>query len=187
MEKYENKFYLKLYQDNDPQQIKQYVLGLCKDLNDRGIDFHLDLYLDTMFDDEVYTGGRGPTTTYPYVNFEKTFDNITDYFTFDIDALRKRNDVSSQSDEPADSVDATPLEDETIMTNTYSDDGPTMTNTHSEDDTIPMHTCQELLSKLPVEIKNEVVLELKITTDTPQFYYYGGITQLEYFLNHLSE
>ena len=171
MEKYENKFYLKLYQDNDPQQIKQYVLGLCKDLNDRGIDFHLDLYLDNMFDDEVYTGGRGPTTTYPYVNFEKTFDNITDYFTFDIGALRNKNDMSSQPDEHSES----PLED------------ATMANTQSEEDTIPMHTCQELLSKLPTAMKNEVVLELKIITDMPQFYHYGGISQLECFLNNLSE
>ena len=182
MEKYENKFYLKLYQDNDPQQIKQYVLGLCKDLNDRGIDFHLDLYLDNMFDDEVYTGGRGPTTTYPYVNFERTFDNITDYFTFDIGALRNKNDMSSQPDEHIES----PPEDAT-MANTNSEEDTIVANTQSEEDTIPMHTCQELLSKLPVAMKNEVVLELKIITDMPQFYHYGGISQLECFLNNLSE
>ena len=50
-----------------------------------------------------------------------------------------------------------------------------------------MHTCQELLSTLPTAMKNEVVLELKIITDMPQFYHYGGISQLECFLNNLSE
>ena len=60
MEKHENTFYLRLYQTGNPQIVKNYISGLCNKLNEKNLDYHLDLYLDNMFQDEVYDGGRGP-------------------------------------------------------------------------------------------------------------------------------
>ena len=54
MEKHENTFYLRLYQTGDPQIVKNYISGLCNKLNEKSLDYHLDLYLDNMFQDEVY-------------------------------------------------------------------------------------------------------------------------------------
>lgn len=168
MESYENIFYLRLYQNERPQIIKDYVRGLCSKLDEKNIDFHLDLYLDNMFRDDVYNGGRGPNTTYPYVNFEKTLDDIGSYFSFDMNNINLGKyipDVDLQTSlltsEQDDSEEHPPAQDRLIS------------------------NCSELLAKIPDDIQNEIVFELKIRTQTPQVYNTGGIMQLEYLLKNM--
>jgi len=165
MEKYENTFYLRLYQNENPQLIKNYIQGLCEKLNERNIEFHLDLYLDNMFQDEVYDGGRGPTTTYPYVRFEKAFDDMTGYFSFDGSRIMKT---------ASDMVPDIDLQSTLLSRDEGDNEQPIVTG-----------TCSELLEKIPDDIENELVFELKIKTNTPQLYRNGGIAQLEYLLKNI--
>ena len=48
-----------------------------------------------------------------------------------------------------------------------------------------LSNCSELLSKIPDDIENEIVFELKIYTDVPQIYNQGGVMQLEYLLKNM--
>ena len=164
MEKHENTFYLRLYQTGNPQIVKNYISGLCNKLNEKNLDYHLDLYLDNMFQDEVYDGGRGPNTTYPYINFEKAFDDMTNYFSIDM------KDMYVSKSESYDSIEQTPeIVDEVNVSSMQSSS---------------VSTCSELLSKIP-DIENDIVFELKIYTNTPQIYNKGGVTQLEYLLKNM--
>ena len=165
MDKYENTFHLRLYQNENPQLIKRYIQELCDKLTQRNMDFHMDLYLDNMFQDEVYDGGRGPNTTYPYVRFEKAFDDMGSYFSFDTSKL-----VKSTSD----TTPVVDLQSEILST--------------VDDTNEPSHrvsSCSELLAKIPDDIENEIVFEVKIKTNTPQLYRNGGIVQLEYLLQNV--
>lgn len=165
MDKYENTFHLRLYQNENPQLIKRYIQELCDKLTQRNMDFHMDLYLDNMFQDEVYDGGRGPNTTYPYVRFEKAFDDMGSYFSFDTSKLMKSTSYTSPI------VD---LQGEILSTVDDTDE--------------PSHKvslCSELLAKIPDDIENEIVFEVKIKTNTPQLYRNGGIVQLEYLLQNV--
>ena len=165
MDKYENKFYLRLYQNDNSQSVKHYIQGLCDKLNERNIEFHMDLYLDNMFQDEVYDGGRGPNTTYPYVRFEKSFDDISNYLSFDTSQIT--NSVSDMNSD-------TYLQDETIPIteeiNEFSNN---------------INSCSELLAKIPDDINNEIIFELTIKTDNLQLYNSGGIVQLEYLIQNV--
>jgi hypothetical protein len=164
MEKHENTFYLRLYQTGNPQIVKNYISGLCNKLNEKNLDYHLDLYLDNMFQDEVYDGGRGPNTTYPYINFEKAFDDMTNYLSIDM------KDMYVSKSESYDSIEQTPeIVDEVNVSSMQSSS---------------VSTCSELLSKIP-DIENDIVFELKIYTNTPQIYNKGGVTQLEYLLKNM--
>jgi hypothetical protein len=164
MEKHENIFYLRLYQTGNPQIVKNYISGLCNKLNEKNLDYHLDLYLDNMFQDEVYDGGRGPNTTYPYINFEKAFDDMTNYLSIDM------KDMYVSKSESYDSIEQTPeIVDEVNVSSMQSSS---------------VSTCSELLSKIP-DIENDIVFELKIYTNTPQIYNKGGVTQLEYLLKNM--
>lgn len=165
MDKYENTFYLRLYQTGDPQIVKNYISGLCNKLNEKTLDYHLDLYLDNMFQDEVYDGGRGPNTTYPYVNFEKAFDDMTNYLSIDMKDMYVSNN----------SVEQTPE----IVPEIVDESDTSSTQPSS------VSTCSELLSKIPDDIENEIVFELKIYTNTPQIYNQGGVMQLEYLLKNM--
>lgn len=164
MEKHENTFYLRLYQTGNPQIVKNYISGLCNKLNEKNLDYHLDLYLDNMFQDEVYDGGRGPNTTYPYINFEKAFDDMTNYLSIDM------KDMYVSKSESYDSIEQTPeIVDEVNVSSMQSSS---------------VSTCSELLSKIP-DIENDIVFELKIYTNTPQIYNKGGVAQLEYLLKNM--
>ena len=164
MEKHENTFYLRLYQTGNPQIIKNYISGLCNKLNEKNLDYHLDLYLDNMFQDEVYDGGRGPNTTYPYINFEKAFDDMSNYLSIDMKDMYVSNNSVEQTSEIVPEI-----VDETDLSSAQSS----------------VSTCSELLSKIPDDIENEIVFELKIYTDSPQIYNQGGVTQLEYLLKNM--
>ena len=164
MDKYENTFYLRLYQTGDPQIVKNYISGLCNKLNEKTLDYHLDLYLDNMFQDEVYDGGRGPNTTYPYINFEKAFDDMSNYLSIDMKDMYVSNNNIEQS-----STITPEIVDETDISSAQSS----------------VSTCSELLSKIPDDIENDIVFELKIYTNTPQIYNQGGVTQLEYLLKNM--
>ena len=165
MDKYENTFYLRLYQNDNSQLVKSYIQGLCDKLNERNMDFHMDLYLDNMFQDEVYDGGRGPNTTYPYVRFEKSFDDIGNYFSFDSSRM-----VNSLSD---------------MNLDTYSQDETISTREDVNESYNNIQSCSDLLAKIPNDVNNEVVFELTIKTDTPQLYRNGGIVQLEYLIQNI--
>ena len=164
MEKHENTFYLRLYQTGNPQIIKNYISGICNKLNEKNLDYHLDLYLDNMFQDEVYDGGRGPNTTYPYINFEKAFDDMSNYLSIDMKDMYVSNNSVEQTSEIVPEI-----VDETDLSSAQSS----------------VSTCSELLSKIPDDIENEIVFELKIYTDSPQIYNQGGVTQLEYLLKNM--
>ena len=164
MEKHENTFYLRLYQTGNPQIIKNYISGLCNKLNEKNLDYHLDLYLDNMFQDEVYDGGRGPNTTYPYINFEKAFDDMSNYLSIDMKDMYVSNNSVEQTSEIVPEI-----VDETDLSSAQSS----------------VSTCSELLSKIPDDIENEIVFELKIYTDSPKIYNQGGVTQLEYLLKNM--
>ena len=164
MEKHENTFYLRLYQTGNPQIIKNYISSLCNKLNEKNLDYHLDLYLDNMFQDEVYDGGRGPNTTYPYINFEKAFDDMSNYLSIDMKDMYVSNNNIEQS-----STITPEIVDETDISSAQSS----------------VSTCSELLSKIPDDIENDIVFELKIYTNTPQIYNQGGVTQLEYLLKNM--
>ena len=117
-----------------------------------------------MFQDEVYDGGRGPNTTYPYINFEKAFDDMTNYLSIDM------KDMYVSKPESYDSIEQTPeIVDEVNVSSMQSSS---------------VSTCSELLSKIP-DIENDIVFELKIYTNTPQIYNKGGVTQLEYLLKNM--
>lgn len=165
MEKHENTFYLRLYQTGNPQIVKNYISGLCNKLNEKNLDYHLDLYLDNMFQDEVYDGGRGPNTTYPYINFEKAFDDMTNYLSFDMkDMYPSKSESygsSEQTPDIVDDVDVSSMQPSSVS------------------------NCSELLSKIPDDIENEIVFELKIYTHIPQIYNQGGVMQLEYLLKNM--
>lgn len=165
MDKYENTFYLRLYQNDNSQLVKSYIQGLCDKLDERSIEFHMDLYLDNIFQDEVYDGGRGPNTTYPYVRFEKSFDDIGNYFSFN----------SSQMSDPI--LDMTP--------NTYLQDNTISSIEDVNESSNNIHSCSELLAKIPNDVNNEIIVELTIKTDTPQLYRNGGIVQLEYLIQNI--
>ena len=176
METYENIFYLRLYQNERPQIIKDYVQGLCSKLHEKNLDFHLDLYLDNMFRDEVYNGGRGPNTTYPYVKFEKTLDDMGSYFSFDVDKIdldKYIPDIDLQTDILTPEKDASEeiLEEDTLE--------------ESPEEKHVVSNCSDLLAKIPDDIQNEIVFELKIYTSTSQIYNTGGVMQLEYFLKNM--
>ena len=53
MGKHENIFYLRLYQSGHPQIVKNYISGLCNKLNEKNLDYQLDLYLDNEWE-EIY-------------------------------------------------------------------------------------------------------------------------------------
>lgn len=168
MATYENIFYLRLYQNERPQIIKDYITGLCSKLNEKRLDFHLDLYLDNMFHDELYHGGRGTNTTYPYVKFEKTLDDMGSYFSFDMGKVNLDKyipDIDLQTD---------------ILTPTQGTSNEPSVHEHD------VSSCSELLAKIPDDIQNEIVFELKIYTSSPQVYSSGGIMELEYLLHRLS-
>lgn len=167
MDTYENIFYLRLYQENQPQLVKNYIQELCEKLTQKNVDFHLDLYLDTMFQDEVYQGGRGPNTTYPYVNFEKTLDDMGRYLSFDMDDVQLMKSASA-------------------MIPTIRSQGDLVSQEGDLDEQLPtMTTCSELLARIPDDIQNEIVFELKIHTNTPQLFRNGGIAQLEYLMKNM--
>jgi|UniRef100_A0A6C0IR90 hypothetical protein len=170
MDKHENIFYLRLYQDGNPQIIKEYIQGLCNVLNEKNLDFHLDFHLDTMFQDEVFSGGEGMRTTYPYHKFEKTFDDINKYFSFDMDSS---NHIMSAMDDTIQTIDS--LSSSSVPTDEV--------DKNEEDEKVD--TCKQLLLKIPEDVQNELTFNLKIFTETPQLYHYGGITQLEYFLKNV--
>ena len=170
MDKYENNFELRLYQDGNPQIIKEYIRGLCNMLNERNLDFHLDLHLDTMFQDEVYRGGEGLRSTYPYNEFEKAFDDMNAYFSFDTKSSTRSVTVSD------DTLQTVDLQTDT---NLYLDESDK--NTDDEE----TNTCENLLSKIPEDMQSDLTFNLKIITDTSHIYNYGGITQLEYFLKNV--
>ena len=175
MSKHENIFYLRLHQQNNPQLIKDYIQTLCDKLIDKQIEFHLDLYLDNMFRDEVYDGGRGKGTTYPYVKFEKTLDDMTNYLSFDMDNLRSlKPDISLPSGPDISLPSGINLQNTTLFSDKNNTEQPEI-----------MSTCSELLAKIPDDIQNETVFELKIYTSTPQIYCNGGIAQLEYLLKKI--
>ena len=161
MEKHENTFYLRLYQTGNPQIVKNYITGLCNKLNEKNLDYHLDLYLDNMFQDEVYDGGRGLHTTYPYIKFEKIFDDMGNYLSFDTTNMYPSNPDSYDSIEQTPETDISSLQSSSLS------------------------NCSELLSKIPDDIENEIVFELKIYTDVPQIYNQGGVMQLEYLLKNM--
>lgn len=167
MATHENIFYLRLYQNERPQIIKDYIAGLCSKLNEKNADFHLDLYLDNMFRDELYDGGRGPTTTYPYVKFEKTLDDMGSYLSFDLDTVNLKKYI--------DDID---LQTDMLTPNQDTSDESSMRD-HD------VSSCSELLTKIPDDIQNEIVFELKIYTLNPQIYNSGGIMQLEYLLKNM--
>lgn len=169
MEIYENIFYLRLYQNERPQIVKDYIKGLCSKLNEKNLEFHLDLYLDNMFRDEVYDGGRGPNTTYPYVKFEKTLDDMGLYFSFDVDKL----DLDKYIPE----ID--------LQTDILTPEKDASEESSVQEQTDVVSNCSDLLAKIPDDIQNEIVFELKIRTSTPQIYNTGGVMQLEYFLKNM--
>ena len=168
METYENVFYLRLYQNERSQIIKDYIQGLCSKLDEKNLEFHLDLYLDNMFHDEVYNGGRGANTTYPYVKFEKTLDDMGSYLSFDVDKIdldKYIPEIDLQTD---------------ILTPTKQ----SISGESTVQDRI-VSNCSELLAKIPDDVENEIVFELKIRTSTPQIYNTGGVMQLESFLKNM--
>ncbi len=129
-----------------------------------------------MFRDEVYDGGRGPNTTYPYVKFEKTLDNMGSYFSFDVNKI----DLDKYTPEIDLQTDIlTPEQD--ISEESPDDDA----SEESPDDDHLVSNCSDLLAKIPDDIQNEIVFELKIHTSTPQIYNTGGVMQLEYFLKNM--
>jgi hypothetical protein len=167
MDTYENIFYLRLYQENNPQLIKNYIQDLCDKLNQKNVDFHLDLYLDTMFQDEAYQGGRGPSTTYPYVNFEKTLDDMGKYLSFDVDDAQFMKNVSD------------------MIPTIKSPSGPISQEETLDEQPTTMSTCSDLLTRIPDDIQNEIVFELKLNTSTPQLFRNGGIAQLEHLMKNM--
>lgn len=172
MDKHENIFYLRLYQIGNPQIIKNYITGLCNTLNEKNVDYHLDLYLDNMFQDEVYDGGRGLNTTYPYIRFEKAFDDMSNYLSFDTNNMYVSNNNSYDN--------VAHIEQTTDITSEIRDKPDV-----SIAQPAPASNCSELLSKIPDDIQNEIVFELKILTDAPQIYNNGGVMQLEYLLKNM--
>jgi hypothetical protein len=42
-----------------------------------------------------------------------------------------------------------------------------------------------LLAKIPDDMQNEIVFELRIHTEAPQIYNRGGVMQLEYLLKNM--
>jgi hypothetical protein len=167
MGKHENIFYLRLYQSGNPQLVKNYISGLCNKLNEKNLDYQLDLYLDNMFQDEVYDGGRGPNTTYPYIKFEKVFDDMGNYLSIDMNNMNNMN-VSTPDIQTHDTLSEILSE-----ADTPSIEQPTVSS------------CSELLAKIPDDMQNEIVFELRIHTETPQIYNRGGVMQLEYLLKNM--